>query len=227
MTASNEQLIRTYHPSLSQIDGVWVVQESIEKSIWVVNPGPKGIAIATHAGGREIHFLPSGGISMKTTTCYPRIQWDPIFADLNPRRFLSQSDLNKLRDMFPSAVGARVFISGFIVVLFKNRADIEESWEVDGYASQFGNLRLTYDVIEDEPARKVLSRSSAIAATPDAYETAACLGLKIRFFDGREAITVPTHAFVKVRVLKTTLANRVVDFYMRAKKELARLYLSE
>ncbi|XHG09859.1 hypothetical protein AWENTII_012896 [Aspergillus wentii] len=221
VTDENEQFIRTYHPALSKIECVWVVHETPEKSIWVVRPCHEGIIISTHAGGREIHFLPTG-LADWTTTCWPKPRFDPIFATLNPRRFLTEGDLCKLRDMFPSAVGARVFISGFIIVLFQNRSDIENSWDLDGYATQFGNLRLGYDVLETQPTQKVLSRSSAIVAAPDTFDGAASIGLKIRFSDGKEAITVPTHAFVAVRTHATTLANRVVDLYLRVKKDLAR-----
>ncbi|RHZ57286.1 uncharacterized protein CDV56_100474 [Aspergillus thermomutatus] len=89
-------------------------------------------------GSREIHSHPVG-ITENTTTMWPRYQPDPIRAALNPRRFLSQDDLHILREMFPSAVGAKVFVSGFIVILFKTRADIEKSWLEDGFASEFGN----------------------------------------------------------------------------------------
>jgi hypothetical protein len=68
---------------------------------------------------------------------WPRCQDDPIRAALNPRRFLSQDDLNILREMFPSAVGVRVFMSGFIVILFKTREDIEKSWLEDGHSEIF------------------------------------------------------------------------------------------
>jgi hypothetical protein len=119
--------------------------------------------------------------------------------------------------MFPSAVGVRVFISGFIVVLFKTRADIEKSWLEDGPAGEFGYLRLRYDIIEDEPTQKVLSRGARIAAKPD-----CALGVKIRFPSGQEAITVPTHAFVALRSIRTSPMLRVANWYAQIKRKLAR-----
>ncbi|OQD99716.1 hypothetical protein PENVUL_c062G08440 [Penicillium vulpinum] len=116
ITPLNEKFI-TYHPSLGPIDGVWVVKESDEKSIWVVAPEPLGLP-HTHAGGREFHFHPAG-LAARTTTC-PPYQSDPIEATLNPRRSLSAHDLHILREMFPTAIGARVFISGFILILLKS-----------------------------------------------------------------------------------------------------------
>jgi hypothetical protein len=115
--------------------------------------------------------------------------------------------------MFPSAVGVRVFMSGFIVILFKTRADIEKSWLEDGRAGEFGYLRLRYDIIEDEPTQKVLSRGARIAAKPDCSETSAALGVKIRFPSGQEAITVPTHAFVALRSIRTSPMLRVANWY--------------
>jgi hypothetical protein len=100
VTCSNEQLVRTYHPFLSQVDDVWALKVPDEKCIWIVAPGAHAtLVMSTHAGGREIHFH-SVGIMERTTTMWPRWQGDPIRAALNSRRFLSQDDLNILREMF-------------------------------------------------------------------------------------------------------------------------------
>lgn len=82
--------------------------------------------------------------------------------------------------------------SSSIIILFKSRVDVEKSWFEDGFTSPFGNLRLIYDVDE-------VYRGVAIPSKPDAWETNASLGLKLRFHYGREGIIVPTHAFVKFR----------------------------
>ncbi|KUM62785.1 hypothetical protein ACN42_g4334 [Penicillium freii] len=208
ITPQNENLVRTYHPSLGPVDGVWVTKESNEKSIWLVAPGPLGLPY-THAGGREIHFLPAG-LAPRTIVCFTN-QPDPLKAVLNPRRFLQSHDLRILREMFPLAVGARVLISGFIVILFKSRADVEKSWTQDGFASEFGNLRLVYDVTEDNPTRTEVLRGAAIAPKSDEWETNASLGLKLRLLDGQEVITVPTHAFVKLRDLNGPRLLRLAD----------------
>ncbi|KAF3022348.1 hypothetical protein E8E15_009193 [Penicillium rubens] len=221
ITPQNENLVRTYHPSLGPVDGVWVTKESNEKSIWLVAPGPLGIP-HTHAGGREIHFLPAG-LSPRTMTmiCF-KAQPDPIKAVLNPRRFLQSHDLHVIREMFPLAVGARVLISGFIVILFKSRADVEKSWTQDGEACTFGNLRLLYDVMEDSPTRTEVSGGAAIASKPDALETSVTLRLKLRLLDGQEVITVPTHAFVKLRRINGSCLRRLADWYAWMKTTLSR-----
>lgn len=56
MTPSNEQLIRTNHPSLSRLDQMCAVSESDGKWIWVAAPGLTTAGINTHAVGREIQF---------------------------------------------------------------------------------------------------------------------------------------------------------------------------
>lgn len=90
--------------------------------------------MTTHAGGREIHLYPVG-IPEQTTTMWACYQSDPCAA-LNPRRFLPPDGLH-LREMFPSTVGVRIFVNGFVVILFKTRADIEKSRLEDGF-DKFG-----------------------------------------------------------------------------------------
>ncbi|OJJ46548.1 hypothetical protein ASPZODRAFT_142358 [Penicilliopsis zonata CBS 506.65] len=222
VTPANEQLIRTHHPSLGPIEGVCVVRESSEKSIWLVAPDTFVIP-TTHAAGREIHVFPNGILEQMALSPLIPLQWDPINVVLNPRRFLSRNDLHMLRVMFPSAVGARVFIGGFIVILFRSQADIKKSWTRDGLASEFGTLRLLYDVIEDWASREEVCGASAIASTPNSLDTHASLGLKVRFANGQEAITVPTHAFVKLGHLNSRPLLRMADWYARAKLALSRL----
>lgn len=223
MNSANEQLIRTHHPSLRHLPTVYASPESDEKWIWVVAPIPTIAKISTHAAGREIHFLP-GGIVKQLFTIVPsaceKFQPDPIHP-LNPRRFLSQDNLCRLRRMFSSAIGARVLFSGFIVILFKSRKDVENSWLEDGFAAEFGNLRLRYDVLENVPTQKVLQKGQAITHNPHSWNYAS-LGLKIRFPDGEEAITVPTHTFVDLRTINSSFKLRAVDWFGKIKKKLAR-----
>ncbi|KAJ5782257.1 hypothetical protein N7457_004031 [Penicillium paradoxum] len=222
VTDTNQRLLRTHHPSLSQLDSVYLVEESEHKWIWVVSPGfDETRSIGAYAGGLEIHLKPTG-LMERTTTMWPKYQSDPIPAILNPRKFLSRHHLHLLREMFPTSLGARVFISGFIVILFKSRADMENSWLQDGPASTFGTLRLRYDILEDTPTRTMVSKGAAIAARPDCVEAYAALGLKIRFPGGQEAITVPTHAFITLRSIRSAPLLRIADWYGHIKMKLAR-----
>lgn len=92
------------------------------KKIWVAMPDLDCRVLDTHAAGREIHVHPAG-----IERYYPAVvptAWfrrDPLKACLNPRRVLLSEDPNSVRELFPGAVGARVLISGFIVILFQTR----------------------------------------------------------------------------------------------------------
>ncbi|KAJ5657972.1 uncharacterized protein N7484_001621 [Penicillium longicatenatum] len=213
VTESNLRLFRTYHPSLGQFGTVLLVEEFEQTWIWVASPGLSTTrSISTHAGGLEIHPKPAGFIE-RTTTMWPKYRPDPI-SILTPRRFLSRKQLHRLREMFPTSLGARVLISGFIVILFKSRANIENFWQHDGLAGTFGALRITYELLEDMPTQKIVSKGAAITATPDCFDGYAALGLKIHFPGGQEAITAPTHAFAALRGIRSASFLRIADCYM-------------
>jgi hypothetical protein len=105
--------------------------------MWVVTPKAN---LASQAGGREIHILPSFQ-RPRYTHMYLRGRPDPIDGAINPRRFIPVSDLETLQEAFPTAVGVRVFFSGFVVVLFDKQKDLEKSWK-EGLMSEFGCLHL-------------------------------------------------------------------------------------
>lgn len=136
---------------MSLCDGVYVEKDNQQKTR-VAAPSPYITALDTHASGRGIHFLP-GSISLLTTaglTLGP-FQHDPIPRNLNPREFLSSENISLQQRLFPTAVEVRFPISGFTVILFQSRSDIEKSWPEDGKASEYGFLRLVYEVIEIRP----------------------------------------------------------------------------
>jgi hypothetical protein len=54
---------------------------------------------------------------------------DPIDGVINPRRFIRIRDLEKRQEVFPTAVGVRIFFAGFVDVLFDQQKDVEKSWE--------------------------------------------------------------------------------------------------
>ncbi|KAI2785663.1 hypothetical protein POX_h09421 [Penicillium oxalicum] len=222
VTPATQELLRTYHPSLAACKDVWLIQEENGNWMWGISSelnGPR--PVGTHAGGLEIHLV-AHGLGTKTTTFFPKFQWDPIRYPINPKKFLSRHQLRRLRDMFPTAVGVRVLISGFIVVLFTSIKAIEKSWYEDGFASEFGNLRLRYDVFEVTPSHRGLHRGAAIAPSPESLETHASLGLKLRFPEGQEVITVPTHAFVALRSTQGPSSRYIAHIFGRLVQKLAR-----
>lgn len=127
-------------------------------------------------------FSSGGSISPLTTaglTLGP-FQHDPIPRNLNPREFLSSENISLQQRLFPSAVEVRVLISGFIVILFQSRSDIEKSWREDGKASEFGFLRLVYEVIEIQPTKDQIPSGKPIFPNPKDTNVSASLDLKIR-----------------------------------------------
>jgi hypothetical protein len=153
---NNEAMMRTYHPSLAHLDAVQVITELVtKKDIWIVYDASKS---DTHAGGREIHIIPTQSIS--PTTWFVRGVPDMIPRNINPRQFLSSNDLEVLRAQYPTAIGARVLISGFLVLLYKSRDQIRKAWDCDGIGGTFGMLRVQYDVARGMPTHHVHSGAS-------------------------------------------------------------------
>lgn len=193
------------------------------KRLWVVAPGNL-VVPDTHAAGREIHFLP-GSINPRTTheaTVGP-FRHDPISRDLNPRELLSADTISELQTMFPLSVGARVLISGFLAILFQNRDDITKTWKLDGKVATFGNIRVVYDIMANQPSNDHIHNGKSISQNPNDSHVSASLGLKLRFPNGQVAITVPTHAFVKLRDSPRPLL-RVLDWVTRLKSRMSKFH---
>lgn len=191
--------------------------------MWVVAPGDF-VVPDTHAAGREIHFLP-GSINPRTTheaTIGP-FRHDPTAQDLNPRELLSSDIISELQKMFPLSVGVRVLICGFLTILFQNRGDITKSWKHDGKLATFGNLRVVYDVTENQPSNDRIHTGKSISQYPNEGYLSASLGLKLRFPNGQVAITVPTHAFVKLRDPTRPLL-RDLDWATRLKSIMSKFH---
>lgn len=82
VTTANEDLIRTYHRSLS-CQGVWTYEEG-SKEIWVVAPRIVDVQ-ETHTAGHEIHFLPDSN-NPRTTheATIGSLHNNPMPQDLKP-----------------------------------------------------------------------------------------------------------------------------------------------
>lgn len=104
----------------------------------MVSIGPNVPIYDTHAAGRAIHVHPEF-LLPELSQAYRGTRKDPLHRRINPRCFLPASELELLRRFFPVAIGARVLISGFLIVLFRNQKDIEASW-LEGCVHSFGML---------------------------------------------------------------------------------------
>jgi hypothetical protein len=170
----------------------------------VVSVEPNVPIYDTHAAGRAIHIHPEF-LLPELSHASSGTRKDPLHRCVNPRRFLPASELELLRRFFPAAIEARVLISGFLIVLFRNRKDIDASW-LEGSVRSFGLLRLGHDVAIHYPTETVPESRNAVADAQNGSATP--LGLKLKFLDDSEGITVPTHAFVDIETLQENIARK-------------------
>ncbi|KAI9929864.1 hypothetical protein ASPWEDRAFT_23597 [Aspergillus wentii DTO 134E9] len=213
---SRNRLIRTHHRSLSICEAVYITTTPDGREIWSVG-GLSSPMLDTHAGGLEIHMHPifhSPPPNKSFDTGYIE---DPIPREINPRRFLRESDMAILREKFPLSVAVRVFISGFIVILFESREKMEQSWE-SGVATEFGNLRLRYDTVYHEHCANDLQSGTPVTTGPGRLEKSAALGLKLKLKNGDQCITVPTHAFMKVYTANSHSRLLFADWIAKSKE---------
>jgi hypothetical protein len=126
-----------------------------------------------------------------------------------------------LRRFFPAAVGARVLIAGFIIVLFRTRKDIEASW-LEGCVPSFGLLRLGYGIAVHYPTVAVADSGNAVAGTPEKSESITSLGLKLRFADDSLGIAVATHGFVDMKTAQGNFAHKESSWLAKAKSKFSK-----
>jgi hypothetical protein len=200
----NEAFIRTYHPSLAQIDYVWAVSEpTTGERIWVVQDTRAGL----EAGGRPIHVMPSRVVGVDVATAMAdllRFVPDGMSERLDPRTILSPSAIGDIRAAFPCATGVHILVSGFVVLMYRSEQDVRRAIHQHGCATTWGALPVFFAVEEILPSHAPGTPITNFA-TAVSY---ASMGLRLRFPDDTEALTVVTHAFVAL----PTLTNRVAVF---------------
>lgn len=188
--------MRTYHPALRAHSVVYVCESNFGPPVWVIRDKVSEV----EAGGRDIHPCP---VDHQDLYYYgiltPRSPWkeDYIFRKaINPRKFLTSEQLDGLREVFPKAIGARVLITGYLVILLPSLTDIEDTYRGD-WVTEVAGLRVIYDVLTIQTTAETLSSGMEVAKSPNSVNGAGCLGLKLRMTDESEAITTVTHGFVK------------------------------
>ena len=221
-TPENEQLVRSHHPALRLRDQVYVSHPQYGPEVWLVN----GVCEDIEAGGRPLHPYPEDRRNLYPfgETLTPRSPWkeDYLFKEgINPRKFLSPEKIDGLRELFPTAVGARVFVSGFLVVLFKSLHDIQAIYE-ENWIMEAGGLRILYDEYRLEATADTVTSGMEVCDKPESLQGQGCLGLRIRMNDGQEAITTVTHGFVK-NPRRSRVTKMFSEWILRAKSALLRL----
>lgn len=160
----------------------------------------------THAAGLPIHVLPSFIVPPRTPNL--RLLNDPIAEIINPREILSLENLFPIHKYFPTSIGVRILVTGFIIVLYKSIQHLKNSW-VRGVFETIGTLQLGYSAAVYIPTATSTGYGSAVTTKEDGsvLGNQGCLGLRIRLPNGNEAITTTAHAFV--RLMTTNNVSRI------------------
>lgn len=216
----NEQLIRTFHPSLAVAPVVYVLEEKKGESrfIWIVMMVSDFLVQSTHAGGREIHVVPT--MEHPNPQIYQENQRDWIRRRVNPRLMLTAHDMNAIRTMFPSSTGVRILIAGWAVVLFASKDEMVAGWR-KGVPDTIGELYVGYDIHEATPTIATTRAGYAVSEAKESFESLSALGLRLKMRDGREVITAVTHGFVH-RPERAPILLRVAEWILRAKEAITR-----
>lgn len=153
----------------------------------------------------------------------PRSPWKEEYyfqSAINPRRLLTASQLDGLREVFPQAVGARVLVAGFLVVLFESLCDITQAYH-QNWAMEVGGLRVVYDLVAAEVTASTIESGYEVSISPNSLQSTGCLGLRLRMTDGVDVITTVTHGFVR-HPSASRLTQTVCDWILRAKSAIGR-----
>lgn len=221
-TPQNERLVRTYHPALQAQRAVYVSESQFGPCVWLVS----GPCAEVNAGGRDIHPHPADHLELMPNgrILTPRSPWKEEFLfrqGINPRKLLSNEQLDAIRELFPTAVGARVLVAGFIVILFQTLSEIRDVYKRD-WVMDIGGLRVIYDIPQIEVTADSVESGMQVSEKPESIHGAGCLGLKLRLVDGTEAITTVTHGFVR-NPQPHRCVQVFVDWVLGAKNAIASL----
>ena len=223
ITADNESFCRTFHPTLAGCEAVTVHEDIGQPSVWLVSCTAK--LRHTHAGGREIHRFPR----FECPPSYPLglsfpSQEDPISHRINLRRMLTANDRELIMHTFVGSVGVRLFIAGWVVVLFHDRKSMEMCW-ARGVPDTVGGRRLGYEVVDLCPSSLPVGYGTPISSHPHDFTSShGCLGLRLLMPTGETVITTTTHAFVKLNLAGSSIWRRAASWYLSAKDALSRFY---
>ncbi|KAJ5112211.1 hypothetical protein N7532_000256 [Penicillium argentinense] len=206
----NERLLRTYHRSLSKSDVVLLVSSPFGDRFWSVSRDAADIKV----GGLFIHITPLGYYPTTQLLKAPRTFFPQLTIDgyINPRKFLTDADLHSLQALFPESVGARIFISGFLCILFPTVTTLKRANCLE-FPPEIGGLPVLLDIADFTLTAQDVESGAALA--DEEAKSTACLGLKIRLPDGTTALTTVTHAFIP-NPSRCKFNLRIADWITRA-----------
>ncbi|KAL7623777.1 hypothetical protein AAE478_005330 [Parahypoxylon ruwenzoriense] len=217
VTDDNEQLFRTYHPSLKCALEVGITTGTDGKRVWCLEFFTEPPS-HTHAGGLEIHTIPTAW--PHNSMNFPRVGRNLIYRVINPRRVLSQEDIGYLVDMFPNALGAQVLIAGRINIVYGTWTSLEQDW-AEGVPSIVGGLSIGFSLLDIVPSQVEEGYGGGVASTEDANRKATgYLGLALESPSGECLLTTMTHGFVHLP--GDGFVARAVSMFQRVKDSLLR-----
>jgi hypothetical protein len=213
--------MKFFQSSLAVFDEIFSVLDTNGRFFWRVKVGAakKELSnLATHVGGREIHIIPFhelGPISFNPS-CRP----DPIQRRINPRKMLTETDLDKIRAHFPTSSGIQILLSGYAVLLYEDAAEMKESWN-SGIVDSIGGLPLQHAIDSRQPSVTYLHPGQTITDRTTSPPSMCAMGLKIKLPNGMEGITTVTHGFVRGNQSAVNLKLGIFEWYTRLKKALS------
>lgn len=176
--------------------------------------------LETHAGGREIHVVPFLQVDPNCSGIFFEGP-DPIPRQINPRRFLTAGDLNRIRRSFPTSSGIVVLMAGQAIILYRTQSDVNAAWRFPPILS-IGGLGLQHSLDTREPSVAEVD-SGSVVFNPDPSANQACaIGIKIKTPGGAQAITTVTHGFVRPNRALRNLKLTVYSWYSRFKNALSK-----
>jgi len=209
------------------------------KATWVAEPMVDVVVRDTHVGDLELHFMPPSYFPPSLRAEHQiRPCSDPIPRIINSRRVLMDSDLVEIHKTWPLAIGAQVFVTGNLVVLFPDRKTLMKALRTP-CPEAFGCMRIFYANLEIVPCMmpgpsstssfksasqtttvtRHIPSGAALSSIPQDYKGGvASVGLKLRLTNGEEVLTAVTHEFVKYRKLSTGFNKRTLFDAFKAMK---------
>ncbi|RPA85819.1 hypothetical protein BJ508DRAFT_322413 [Ascobolus immersus RN42] len=147
------QFMRTFHPGLRKAKRVDASQNATPP-FWVIPWSEEDEApYSTHAGGFEIHMSPKIRIpEFPWPASAPHFMEDFHVGLIDAHGFLSEKTVRQLKMFMPSAVGIRLWRSGYLTFLFRKESDLTElrSLEPHRWIPVFGGLKVLVDVLSSE-----------------------------------------------------------------------------
>ncbi|TFK73164.1 hypothetical protein BDN72DRAFT_956776 [Pluteus cervinus] len=210
---NSERFLRTFHPDLACCRHVMVFT-SDSTCVWVVleRGGIRGLKI----GGRPVQLRPTSQYEPRLPRqgfLYPSVGFPPSATEIQTTRFLPPNAIRELREVFPMAVGLRVYKSGYASLL--GPEDTFGRKGIRGITlsrpAEIGGLRMLIECLRIRPIP--LSCPSRRQSTTEAVvDTRDFPGLKIRLEDGTDVVTTSTHGISSQLECTSSLSQAAASF---------------